>query len=87
MKSFLFGIVVTIGGLYYAHQTYGTLQPCDMLAKERAADSTGGSDGLLGLAAEVWQSHRTDEMNIVQCTIELGGEWVANAKELIGLDE
>ena len=84
MKSFILGIVLTIGGLYYAHMTYGTLQPCDMLAKERAADSTGGSDGLLGLAAEVWQSHRVDDLHVLKCTVELGKEWVINAKELVG---
>ena len=86
MKSFILGVIVTVGGLYYAHMTYGTLRPCDMLAKERASDNTGGSDGLLGLAAEVWQSHRVDDMNAVICTVELSKEWLNNAKELVGLD-
>ena len=86
MRSFLLGIVVAIGGLYYAHQTYGTLRPCDMLAKERAADATGDRGGLLGMAAEAWQSHRTDDLNAIQCSIELSKEWFTNAKELVGLD-
>ena len=86
MRSFILGAIFTVGGLYYAHMTYGTLKPCDMLAKERAADATGNSDGLLGLAAEVWQSHKVDDMWAGQCAVALSKEWFTNARELVGLD-
>jgi hypothetical protein len=84
MRSFILGAIFAIGGLFYAHQTYGTLKPCDMLAKERAADATGGSDGILGLAAEVWQSQKVEDMWTGQCATKLSVEWWTNAMELAG---
>lgn len=87
MRSFILGIVVCLGGLVMAHQSYGTLKPCDMLAKERASDAAGGSQGLRRLAANIWQAHRVDDMNVLTCSWELAGEWVTNGRELVGLED
>lgn len=90
MKSFLLGAILVGSTLFYADHSYGTLRPCDMLAKERARDAVnkdGLSIGLLDLAVGKWKAHKAKNLSTLECVTGISGEWWINAKELVGLED
>lgn len=90
MKSFLLGALLVGSTLFYADHSYGTLRPCDMLAKERARDAMnkdGLSIGLLDLAIGKWKAHKVQDMSTFECTVGISGEWWLNAKQFVGLSD
>jgi hypothetical protein len=87
MKSFILGILMTGSTLFYADYSYGTLAPCDMLAKERARDALandGFSLRLVDLAVAKWRAHKVEDLTTAECVIGVGEEWYANVKGLVG---
>ena len=90
MKSFLLGALLVGGTLYYADYSYGTLRPCDMLAKERARDAMNGegtSIGLLDLAIGKWKAHKVQDLSTLDCVTGIAGEWIVNGKQLVGMED
>ena len=90
MKSFLLGALMVGSTLFYADHSYGTLRPCDMLAKERARDAMnreGLSIGLLDLAIGKWKAHKVQDMSTLECVAGVSEEWWLNAKQLVGLED
>lgn len=90
MKSFILGAVLVGSTLYYADYSYGTLRPCDMLAKELTRDAMnneGISIGLVDLAVGKWRAHKAQNMSTVDCVVGISGEWWLNAKQLVGIED
>ncbi len=90
MKSFLLGALLVGSTLFYADHSYGTLRPCDMLAKERARDAMdkeGLSIGLLDLAIGKWKAHQAQNLSTFDCVVGVSEEWWFNAKQLVGIED
>lgn len=90
MKSFLLGALLIGSTLYYADYSYGTLRPCDMLAKERARDVMNGegtSIGLLDLAIAKWKEHKVEDLSTLDCITGIASEWIVNGKQMVGIED
>ena len=90
MKSFILGALLVGSTLYYADHSYGTLRPCDMLAKELkrdARDHDGLSIGLVDKAIGTWKARKVEDLSTLDCVTGISSEWIINIKQVIGLED